>query len=240
MNKESFCAIISSIKKQMEREDKFCDAIKQAFADAGQCEDFVDSQSFKPPTDVFIDNLIEALALEFVSEHQTHDEAQDLINWFIYEMHFGEELEFISNEDHGSFQILDPEPRSASWYEVDGTRVWVRNEQELYDALVREATNQCNSAMNDPKFMDVYNRIVPIIDNRLHITANNGTDKILPASDIYNDFGEQSADSLDLVEIIMDIENEFGITLSDDEWMNIRIDFTPASITKIIINRMKS
>ncbi|KAB3531418.1 acyl carrier protein [Alkaliphilus serpentinus] len=57
----------------------------------------------------------------------------------------------------------------------------------------------------------VFNKIVEIIVEQLGV---EDVDAITPATSLINDL---EADSLDAVEIIMAIEDEFGVEIPDDE-----------------------
>jgi acyl carrier protein len=70
-------------------------------------------------------------------------------------------------------------------------------------------------------------KIREIISNQLNIPI----DKVLPESKIIQDLG---ADSLDVVELLMELEEEFGITVTDDEAQNL---ITLTDIEKLIKNK---
>ena len=57
--------------------------------------------------------------------------------------------------------------------------------------------------------------IIEIIAKQL----KRGVDEITPDTDIMDDLG---ADSLDVVELLMTIEDKYGITVPDDEVQNLR------------------
>lgn len=57
--------------------------------------------------------------------------------------------------------------------------------------------------------MDVAGRVIEIISDQMGIPA----DQIAPDTDFVDDLG---ADSLDTVEMVMEIEEEFDISISDD------------------------
>ena len=58
-------------------------------------------------------------------------------------------------------------------------------------------------------------QIIDIISKQLKVDVN----EITPDTDILDDLG---ADSLDVVELLMTIEDKFGITVPDDEVQNLR------------------
>lgn len=57
---------------------------------------------------------------------------------------------------------------------------------------------------------DLELRVIKIVAEKLNIDANN----IKNTSDFQKDLG---ADSLDVVELLMEIEEEFGISISDED-----------------------
>jgi len=57
---------------------------------------------------------------------------------------------------------------------------------------------------------DVESKVKKIIAGRLSVSE----DKIQPASAFIGDLG---ADSLDLVELVMDLEEEFGVSIPDED-----------------------
>lgn len=59
------------------------------------------------------------------------------------------------------------------------------------------------------------NEIIEIIAKQLKVDAAD----ITPDTDIIDDLG---ADSLDVVELLMTIEDKYGITVPDDEVQNLR------------------
>ena len=62
---------------------------------------------------------------------------------------------------------------------------------------------------------------------------NISVDKITPDSRVIEDLG---ADSLDVVEMLMLLEDEFNVTVSDEESMNLK---TVADIVKVIESKTK-
>lgn len=63
--------------------------------------------------------------------------------------------------------------------------------------------------------MDIFERIRTVLAEQLDIEE----DKITMDSDIMEDF---EADSLDIVDMVMSLEDEFGVEIPDEEVENLR------------------
>ena len=72
--------------------------------------------------------------------------------------------------------------------------------------------------------MDTFNKVADMLSEQLGINK----DKITLESDVIKDLGE---DSLDVVQMLMALEEDFGITVSEDDAANLR---TVADIVKLI------
>lgn len=72
--------------------------------------------------------------------------------------------------------------------------------------------------------MDTFNKVADMLSEQLGINK----DKITLESDVIKDLG---ADSLDVVQMLMALEKDFGITVSEDDAANLR---TVADIVKLI------
>ena len=62
---------------------------------------------------------------------------------------------------------------------------------------------------------DIAERVVSIISDQLDVEK----DKVTPASSFINDLG---ADSLDIVELVMELEDQFGMQIPDEDAEKIR------------------
>lgn len=67
-------------------------------------------------------------------------------------------------------------------------------------------------------------KIKKVLSSQLNISE----DKIKPEAKLVEDLG---ADSLDMVEMLMTLEDQFGVTISDEEALNIK---TVADIAKYV------
>jgi len=78
---------------------------------------------------------------------------------------------------------------------------------------------------------EIYQKLVKIVSQKLQVHES----EVSEDSSFVDDFG---ADSLDLVELIMKIEEEFGIEISDEESQKIltvrdAINFIENKLTKV-------
>ena len=72
--------------------------------------------------------------------------------------------------------------------------------------------------------MDTFNKVADMLSEQLGINK----DKITLESDVIKDLG---ADSLDVVQMLMALEEDFGITVSEEEASNLK---TVEDIIKLI------
>ncbi len=63
--------------------------------------------------------------------------------------------------------------------------------------------------------MEIFEKVKEIIVNELKVEA----DKVTLEANLHDDLG---ADSIDAVEVIMSLEDEFGISIDDDAAQNIK------------------
>ncbi|MBP5651774.1 MAG: acyl carrier protein [Clostridia bacterium] len=71
-------------------------------------------------------------------------------------------------------------------------------------------------------------KVKEILASQLNVKA----DKITPQSNVIADLG---ADSLDVVELLMTLEDDFGVAVSDEEAVNLK---TVADIVKLIDSKL--
>ena len=234
MNRNTFIGIIELILEQRAREDKFSETIKKAYLDAGECGDFRDAPSYTPATNVFIDALLDKLAEDFVSENQTLESAQDTINYYMYELSLMD-WQFIEPIDP---KVNDFEMHAVPAYmEVDGVKIQMSTPGELYDALIYcmeahdrpeetiSSETKLKSAIMAGKQDDTSTKLHSVVGEspesveyrvKKIIGEQLGLDYITEIQSKNYLESDLGADSLDVVEIVMQIENEFGITFPDD------------------------
>ena len=62
---------------------------------------------------------------------------------------------------------------------------------------------------------EIYSKVVKLLSDQLNVDEN----KIMLESDVIKDLG---ADSLDIVQMLMTLEDDFGITVTEDEASNLK------------------
>ena len=245
MNQEAFVQIIEALQEQKHREEKFTEAIRAAFIDAGGIPDFHNADSFTPPTGVMVDKILEALSFGFIGANQTQEEAYDHINYFFYELDM---MNYMFMEPEDPSIPFDVKPVPAYYISKDGSRLPLATPVDLYNSLVYEMTanrpgnsnttqESVESILDDPEFRKLYDMVVDVIDNNLGVTELGGN--IDPTTNIFTDVGPLCrADSLNSVEIIMSLENRLGRTFSDEDWEELQGTATPLAITQWIFSRL--
>jgi acyl carrier protein len=63
--------------------------------------------------------------------------------------------------------------------------------------------------------MELEEKVIELIIEQLNVTR----EQCVPEASFINDLG---ADSLDLMELIMEMEEQYGVSISDEELQNIR------------------
>lgn len=229
MSKEVFVGIINAIQDQRKREEKFCETISHAFVDAGDLAEFHQPSNFTPPTNVFIDSILESLAKAFVSEYQSYESSIDLINYFMYEL---DTMGYVFMEPiDPSKNTFEVAPVPAYYNSSDGKKVPLSTPEELYDALVYEMTlPRQKKEIHQPTKQDMVHSVMPENTQICDLIWNNEQlelwNKLKPlikdklgVEDIHpmNTLEGLGADSLDIVELIMLIERKFNISITDSE-----------------------
>lgn len=258
MKQEVFIGIINAIMDQKEREEQFSENIKKAYVSAGECEDFRASDSYLPPTSKLVDELILALATEFVSVNQTYDSAVDLINYYIYELKM---MNYIFMEP------IDPEKNTFEVHPVpayithqNGTKLVMSSPAFLYQALVycqntpavQEPTKVSGDThiqsiihhdadekkveeeefhFDNEKQDEIWAKMKPVIEDKLAM------DDIIPTDQLAWDL---NADSLDQVELIMEIEKVFGVHFTDSDYSSVANNITHCyDLVRLVEKRLK-
>lgn len=226
MQKNTFVGLIKAIMDQKSRENTFAEHIKDAYVAAGECEDFRTPDSYLPPTNMLVDDIIEAIANDFVNEKQSKEGALDLINYFVYEL------------DMMDYQFIEPKhPENPNDMEIEsvpayvefsnGTKMPVDTPANLYEALrygmeanppasadhvdsKTELRSTLKTTNDQIKIDEIMEKLRPLVADHLGVEE----DDVKPEASIVNDLG---ADSLDCVELVMKVENEFSIHFTDDE-----------------------
>lgn len=137
MSREAFVRIIKALQEQKQREEKFSKDIQQAFVNAGEILDFHESESFNPPTNVMIDQILEALSFGFIGTNQTQENAYDHINYFFYDLDLNN---YLITEPISALNDFEVHAVPAYYYAKDGKKLPLATPEDLYNSLVYEMT----------------------------------------------------------------------------------------------------
>ena len=137
INKETFVKIIKALQEQKQREEKFSETIQQAFTDAGELAEFHTVDSFTPPTNVMVDQILEALSFGFVGTNQTQEDAYNHINYFFYELSLMDYIFIDPVSEDNDFEV---HPVPAYYHSKDGEKLPLATPEDLYNSLVYEMT----------------------------------------------------------------------------------------------------
>ena len=247
MQKNTFVGLIKAIMDQKTRENTFAEHIKEAYVAAGECEDFRTPDSYLPPTNMLVDDIIEAISNDFVNEKQSKEGALDLINYFVYEL------------DMMDYQFIEPKhPENPNDMEVEsvpayvefsnGTKMPVDTPANLYEALRYgmeanppafadhvDSKTELRSTLkvtNDQiKIDEIMEKLRPVVADFLGVDI----EEVKPEASIINDL---YADSLDCVELAMEVEKVFDISLTDED-MDRGTFGTVGDLAKVIYEKTK-
>lgn len=91
MKKETFVKLMKVCEGYRKKCIAFGEGIRKAYMDAGLERDFALTTSYEYPYGPLIDELVKAIAVEFADDNYRVDQAEDFLNWWIWECEFGKE-----------------------------------------------------------------------------------------------------------------------------------------------------
>jgi len=130
MKKITFINIINSLEGFVKQAKKFGKAIAKAYIDAGLEQDFAPTTSYEYPYGTFMDNIVTSLAVEFADDDYFFENAEDIINWWMWECDFGKEWCYDYSKDK------PVRKRMAELTFKDGKTIMVSSPAKLYDAIM--------------------------------------------------------------------------------------------------------
>jgi acyl carrier protein len=89
------------------------------------------------------------------------------------------------------------------------------------------------SEKKKPSEEKMWEMLQQIIGNQFDFFDDEIKKMILPTTNVINDIG---ADSLDLVEIIMEVENVFGVSIEDEDLEKMK---TPQDLLDCIVKKLE-
>ena len=132
MKKITFINIINSLEGFVKQTKKFGEAIAKAYIGAGLERDFAPTTSYEYPYGSFMDNIVTSLAVEFADDDYPYQNAEDFINWWIWECDFGKEKHYA---------VVNGESISKPMAEVtlsNGKTYLITTPGKLYDVILKD------------------------------------------------------------------------------------------------------
>lgn len=130
MKKETFVKLIKTCENYRKKCTKLGEAVSKAYVEAGLEKDFAAPYAYEPPYGPLIDELVKAIAVEFADDNYTAEQAEDFINWWIWECDFGKEV-YINAEGGG----YDYKPMAEV---TIGDKTYIaKTPGQLYDVIMK-------------------------------------------------------------------------------------------------------
>ena len=131
MKKETFVKLIKLCENYKKKCTNFGETIQKAYIEAGLERDFAPPISYAYPYGPLIDEMVKALAIDFADSVYTQEQAEDFINWWIWETDFGHETYMdISNGV--------PVKRPRAEVTIGDKTYIIKTPSQLYDVIVRD------------------------------------------------------------------------------------------------------
>ena len=127
--------------------------------------------------------------------------------------------------DGSSFSILDEKAEALYKYLSAFNEFLTANKRPEFEWIV-----EYTMISKDEKYGHVFNKISGILQDKLGVAPA----EITPEANLTNDLG---ADSLDSVEVIMEIEKDFNVSIKDEDWERVK---TIDDIVKLILSELRS
>lgn len=91
MKKETFVKLMKLCESYYNKCNKFGKRISDAYIEAGLERGFASEIAYAFPYGPLIDDIVKAVSVEFADDNYTVEQAEDFINWWIWECDFGKE-----------------------------------------------------------------------------------------------------------------------------------------------------
>lgn len=133
MKKETFVKLIKTCENYRNKCTKLGEAVSKAYVEAGLEKDFAAPYSYEPPYGQLIDELVKAIAVDFADDNYSVGEAEDFINWWIWECDFGKET-YIDGNEYNNVNYV-PKPMAEVTF---GDKTYItKTPSQLYDVIMK-------------------------------------------------------------------------------------------------------
>lgn len=131
MKKETFVKLMKLCESYYNKCNKFGKRINDAYIEAGMERDFASEIAYAFPYGSVIEDIVKAVSVEFADDNYTVEQAEDFINWWIWECDFGKEtcMEYI---DGGH------EFKPMAQVTIGDKEYIVKTPSKLYDVIMKD------------------------------------------------------------------------------------------------------
>ena len=131
MKKETFVKLMKLCESYYNKCNKFGKRISDAYIEAGMERGFASEIAYAFPYDPVIEDIVKAVSVEFADDNYTVEQAEDFINWWIWECDFGKEtcMEYI---DGGH------EFKPMAQVTIGDKNYIVKTPSKLYDVIMQD------------------------------------------------------------------------------------------------------
>lgn len=104
MKKETFVKLMKLCESYYNKCNKFGKRISDAYIEAGLERGFATEIAYAFPYGPVIDDIVKAVSVEFADDNYTVEQAEDFINWWIWECGFGKET-CMERKENGEYEF---------------------------------------------------------------------------------------------------------------------------------------
>lgn len=131
MKKETFVKLMKLCESYYNKCNKFGKRISDAYIEAGMERGFASEIAYAFPYGPVIEDIVKAVSVEFADDNYTVEQAEDFINWWIWECDFGKEtcMEYID----GGYEFTP-----MAQVTIGDKEYIVKTPSKLYDVIMKD------------------------------------------------------------------------------------------------------
>lgn len=131
MKKETFVKLMKLCESYYNKCNKFGKRISDAYIEAGMERGFASEIAYAFPYGPVIEDIVKAVSVEFADDNYTVEQAEDFINWWIWECDFGKEtsMEYID----GGYEF-----KPMAQVIIGDKDYIVKTPSKLYDVIMQD------------------------------------------------------------------------------------------------------